>query len=57
MARKKRKKIADGKKAEGKNRKNNMKSNFSITTKIFVRNFFLRLLNLIFKPILSKWLD
>ena len=34
------------KKAGGKNRKNNnMKSNFSTTANIFVKNIFLRLLN------------
>ena len=39
-------------KAEGKNIKNNnIKSNFSTTANIFVRNIFLRLLNLIFEPI------
>ena len=37
-------------KAEGKNRENNnIKSNFLTTAKIFVRNIFLRSLNLIFE--------
>ena len=46
------------KKAEGKERKNNnLRNNFSATANIFGRNFFLRLLNLIFEPILSESSD
>ena len=46
--------MADGKKAEDKNRKNNnIKSNFSTTTNIFEK-FSLRFLDLIFELILSK---
>ena len=40
MEKRAKEKIADGKKAEGENRKNNMKSNFSTTANIFVNNFF-----------------
>ena len=44
--------------ADGKKRKNNnLKSNFSANANIFVRNFFLQLLNLIFEPILSELSD
>ena len=44
--------------AEGKNRKNNnIKSNFSTVANIFVRNIFLRLLNLIFEPTSSESSD
>ena len=32
--------MADGKKAEGENGKNNMKSNLSMNANIFMRNFF-----------------
>ena len=40
MEKRAKEKMADGKKAEGENRKNNMKSNFSTTANIFVNNFF-----------------
>ena len=44
--------------AEGKKRKNNnLKSNFSATANIFVRTFFLRLLNLIYESILLESYD
>ena len=55
-------KIAEGKngrweKAEGKNRNNIVKSNFLTTANIFAKKFFLRLLNLVFEPILSESSD
>ena len=50
--------MTDGKRPKEEKRKNsNLKSNFSVTANIFVRNLFLQLLNLIFELILSESSD